>query len=138
VRSLVTLALFAVALDGYAQPSAVLTCVVKEIRYVEKDGSTEDWAKRTNAIYGKEFAGSVFTVDRFTGRTLGKHVTNRSMKVTVLDSGIQEGQYIKILATSYTGYLHVEYLQIGISEGKGSRPFILVDGGKILTGSCRD
>jgi hypothetical protein len=138
VRSLVTIAMLAVALDSYAQPSAVLTCVVKEIRHVEKDGSTDDWAKRANTVYGKEVAGSVFTVDRFTGRTLGKHVTNRSMKVSVLDSGIQDGQYIKILATSHTGYLHVEYLQIGVSEGKGLRPFILVDGGKILTGSCRD
>lgn len=107
--------------DGYV-------CTVRSFHRLGDAGTLSTEPK--DPIVGQEF-----TVDRSTGKILGRYISNSSFKTEVLDAG-SKTQSFKTIAKSHAGFLHVIYYQV-LEFAEGSRkPFVLMDGSLIYAGTC--
>jgi hypothetical protein len=105
-------------------------CSVSSLKTLRDDGAlTADNPK--DPITGQEF-----TVDRITGKIIGKYLESTGYQTRVLDSGSDQ-QSFKMIGTSSPGYLHVLYLQIDEFRKARLKPFVLVDNSLVYSGTCQ-
>ena len=89
----------------------------------------------------KLYVGRTFHVDRATGTVLGRVLSNSSYATrTVIDPGSEE-QSFKLISISAEvggtdGGHNAAYLEIKEFESGYLKPFILVNNGRVLTGTC--
>ena len=75
-----------------------------------------------------------FVIDRASGRMLGG-TTPPPWKHAVWDRGSDQ-QSFKAVYTSSAGFLNVQLLQIKEYEQGPVKPFLLIDGTAMFTGTC--
>ena len=95
-----------------------------------------------NLVNGHQiYIASVFNVDRKSGVVLGDTLGNSSYKTkTVIDPGGEE-QYFKLLWLSHPvagiiGGVNSVYLSIEEFNENYLKPFVLVNGNTVLSGTC--
>jgi len=108
--------------DGYV-------CTVESFNRLTNEGTLVGNAK--DPIIGQEF-----TVDRKSGKIIGKYIGSAGFNTEVLDSG-SGNQSFKVLARNPWGFLHVLYLEIQEFHKEPRKPFLLVDASIVYTGTCQ-
>ena len=103
--------------------AAAYKCNVKHSLKLGTDGSAEPRPLRRIE----------FVIDRASGRMLGG--TASDWKYEVLDRGSDEQSY-KAFYTNQVGFLHVQLLRIEEFQDGPVKPFLLVDGPVVHTGTC--
>jgi hypothetical protein len=101
-------------------------CNIKHSLRLAKDGSAGPRALGDLKIE--------FVIDRASGRMLGG-TTSAVWRYEVLDRGSDQQSY-KVIYTSQAGFVHVQLLQIREFEDGPVKPFLLVDGTEVHTGTC--
>jgi hypothetical protein len=102
-------------------------CNIKHSLQLGKDGSAQP-----NAL-ANQYRNMEFVIDRASGRMLGGTASN--WKYEVWDRGSNQQSY-KAVYTSQAGFLNVQLLQIREYENGPVKPFLLVDGTEVHTGTC--
>lgn len=127
IAALIAVAYFMCIGTSHAGSQAYI-CTVTAFHRLADDGnlssSTED-----------PIVGKVFTVDRESGKIIGKYISSTGFETKVLDSG-SEKQSFKVVATNPLGFLHVLYLVIEEFQRELRKPFILFDGTSAYSGTC--
>lgn len=109
-------------LEGYV-------CTVVAFSRLTTDGSMTSDAK--DPIVGKEF-----TVDRKSGKIVGRYIGSTGFDTQVVDGG-SDKQSFKVFAKNPWGFLHVLYLEIQEYQKGPRKPFLLVDGSVVYSGTCQ-
>lgn len=97
-----------------------------------------DQGTLTETKLGSLYLGRSFTVERVSGETSGLSIAlnkNDYGSPEVLDRG-SAVQAFKVL-TVYKPYITITYLYIQEFISKKEKPFFMVDGSTILSGSCQ-
>jgi hypothetical protein len=102
-------------------------CTVSSFSHLTAEGTL-------NSDPQDPFIGQQFTVDRQSGKIIGKHVSSRGFKTEVLEYG-STSQSFKMLGRS-PGFLHILYMEILEFSEASLKPFVLVDGSRIYSGRC--
>ena len=103
-------------------------CNIKHSLQLGKDGSAQP-----NAL-ANQYRNMEFVIDRASGRMLGG-TASTFWNYEVLDRGSDQQSY-KALYTSQAGFLNIQLLQINEYEDGPVKPFLLVDGTEVHTGTC--
>jgi hypothetical protein len=103
-------------------------CNIKHSLQLGKDGSAEP-----NAL-ADQYRKMEFVIDRASGRMLGG-TASAVWRYEVWDRGSGQQSY-KAVYTSQAGFLHIQLLQINEYENGPVKPFLLVDGTEVHTGTC--
>jgi hypothetical protein len=115
------------SMSALAQASGY-KCTIKQSLKLEKDGSTQPH-HLADTYRNKEFI-----VDRASGRVLGD-ISYQVWNHQVLDSGSDEQSY-KSIYTSQGKYRHIDVLQIEEFQEGAAKPFLLMQGTDMFTGTC--
>jgi hypothetical protein len=111
--------------DGYI-------CTVAALSRLADDGTL---SRKANDAANDPIIGKVFIVDRDIGKIIGNHINSRGFDTKVLDRGSDQ-QSCKVLTTNPLGFLHVKYLEIQEFHEGPRKPFLLVDGSAVYSGTC--
>lgn len=103
-------------------------CTISSFSWLRDDGILVSDPK--DPIIGEEF-----TVDRTTGKIIGRYMSSTGFRTEVLDAGSTR-QAFKVLARNSAGFLHVLYLEIQEFHNAVRKPFILVQGTLVYGGAC--
>lgn len=104
-------------------------CTVGSFGRLTNEGKLASDAK--DPIVGKEF-----TVDRKSGKIIGRYIGTTGFDTKVLDGGFDK-QSFKMLAKNPSGFPHVLYLEIQEFRKEPRKPFLLIDGSIIYSGTCQ-
>jgi hypothetical protein len=115
------------SMSALAQASGY-KCTIKQSLQLGKDGSAQP-LDLADTYRNKEFI-----VDRASGRVLGD-ISYQVWNHQVLDSGSDEQSY-KSVYTSQGKYRHIDVLQIEEFREGAIKPFLLMEGTKMHTGTC--
>jgi len=108
------------------------SCEVKSIRLLDEDGTAGIVGER----YPSHHLGSIFVIDRFTGRMLGGLKNYDGIdQPEVMDFG-SEKQSLKII-TTYGPYVYIDYLIVEIYVDALEKPFMFISSSTIYTGLCK-
>jgi hypothetical protein len=115
------------SMSGLAQASGY-KCTIKHSLRLGEDGSAQphglaDW-----------YRNKEFIVDRASGRMLGV-ISSQVWNHEVFDSGSNEQSY-KSVYTSQGKYRHIDVLQIQEFLEGAIKPFLLMQGTDMFTGTC--
>jgi hypothetical protein len=81
--------------------------------------------------------GQEFTVDRQSGKIIGRYMASGGYTTTVLDFG-SSSQTFKVLAKTPEGlFVHILYLEIQEFRKEILKPFLLVDSSLVYSGRCK-
>ncbi len=120
-------AVFICASEGHARSNSYV-CTVEGVSRLADEGTLK--GSPDDPIVGKEF-----TVDRESGKIIGRYIGSDGFNTQVLDPG-SDVQSFKVLATNRTGFLHVLYLEI-MEFAKGMlKPFLLIQSSLVYSGRC--
>jgi hypothetical protein len=119
-------AVFIFASEGYAGSHSYV-CTVEGFNRLTHEGTLK--ASLDDPIIGKEF-----TVDRKSGKIIGRYIGSDAFDLQVLDPG-SLNQSFKVMGTTRP-FLHVLYLQIEEFVEEGLKPFLLIDGSLVYSGRC--
>jgi len=87
-------------------------------------------ATTDDPILGKEF-----TVDRTSGKIIGRYIGTAGFSTRVLDGGSNQ-QSFKMLAMNSLGLIHVMYLEVQEFQQSSRKPYVLRDGPHTYGGTC--
>ncbi len=110
-------------------------CSVQQYQQFNNNVLTND-EKMLNNLFGSEKNRS-FIVDAKNGQVDGVTISNTDYNILVIDDGRQEGQAVKILWRTRTGYVHAAYLEIHRYVGAAEKPFVLVRNNVVVSGTCQ-
>jgi hypothetical protein len=129
IRYIVLSALFTVLISGRAHAAQEgYVCHIDAFSRLQNDGTMISDPK--DPIVGKEF-----TVDRRSGKILGRYLSSNGFDTEVLDTGSKQ-QSFKVIAKNSFGFTHIMYLEIMEFSDQFSKPFLLTAGSAVYSGRC--
>jgi hypothetical protein len=79
--------------------------------------------------------GQDFTVDRASGRIIGRYIGSQGRDPNVIEHGSNQ-QSFKVIAKNSWGYVHLMLLEVEEYNQGVEKPFLLVDDTEVMSGLC--
>ncbi|QPD02489.1 MAG: hypothetical protein Nkreftii_000263 [Candidatus Nitrospira kreftii] len=129
IKYIVLSALFTMLLSGGVHAGQEgYVCRIDAFSRLQNDGTMNSDTK--DPIVSKEF-----TVDRRSGKILGRYLSSNGFDTEVLDAGSKQ-QSFKVIAKNSFGFLHILYLEIMEFSDQLPKPFLLIAGSAVYSGRC--